>query len=92
MRCAQWQIPANMWLVEQLSGTVITGNDPPHMKLNKEDNLATSALPKHCSLRIDDIDVYTRIVSYETKCNRAVEKFVQRAKWVPISHRFDVFK
>jgi hypothetical protein len=39
MRCAQWQIPANMWLVEQLSGTVITGNDPPHMKLNKEDNL-----------------------------------------------------
>lgn len=39
MRCAQWQIPANMWLTEQLTGTVITGNDPPHMKLNKQDNL-----------------------------------------------------
>lgn len=39
MCCAQWQIPANMWLVEQLTGTVIIGNDPPHMKLNKEDNL-----------------------------------------------------
>ena len=39
MRCAQWQIPANMWLARQLTGTVITGNDPPHMKLNTNDNL-----------------------------------------------------
>jgi hypothetical protein len=37
MCCAQWQIPANMWLVEQLTGTVIIGNDPPHMKLNEEE-------------------------------------------------------
>lgn len=39
MKCADWRIPANMWLAEQLTGTVITGNDPPHMKLNKQDNL-----------------------------------------------------
>jgi len=25
-------IPTNMWLASQLDGTVITGNDPPHMK------------------------------------------------------------
>lgn len=39
MKCAQWQIPANMWLVQQLTGTVIIGNDPPHLKLNQQDNL-----------------------------------------------------
>ena len=39
MKCAAWQIPSNMWLAQQLTGTVITGNDPPHMKLNKHDNL-----------------------------------------------------
>jgi hypothetical protein len=38
MKCAAWQIPANMWLVKQLDGTVLTGNDPPHMKLNIKDN------------------------------------------------------
>ena len=38
MQCAAWQIPANMWLVLQLDGTVLTGNDPPHMKLNTNDN------------------------------------------------------
>jgi hypothetical protein len=39
MQCAQWQIPANMWLVSQLSGTVLIGNDPPHLKLNQKTNL-----------------------------------------------------
>lgn len=39
MMCADWRIPANMWLAEQLTGTVITGNDPPHMKLNTKNNL-----------------------------------------------------
>ncbi len=39
MKCAQWQIPSNMWLVKQLTGTVIIGNDPPHLKLNQKDNL-----------------------------------------------------
>jgi len=37
IQCAAWQIPANMWLAGQLDGTVITGNDPPHMIL-KADN------------------------------------------------------
>lgn len=39
MKCAAWQIPANMWLIGQLDNTVIIGNDPPHMKLNQQDNL-----------------------------------------------------
>jgi hypothetical protein len=47
---------------------------------------------KHCSLRVDDIDIFTRIVSYESACNKPVEKFINRAKWVPLAHRFDVYK
>lgn len=39
MKCAQWQIAANMWLTTQMTGTIITGNDPPHMKLNKQNNM-----------------------------------------------------
>lgn len=39
MKCAAWQLPSNMWLAKQLDGTVITGNDPPHMKLNQKNNL-----------------------------------------------------
>jgi hypothetical protein len=38
MKCGDWRIPANMWLAKQLDGTVLTGNDPPHMKLNIKDN------------------------------------------------------
>ena len=38
MECAAYQIPCNMWLTSQLDGTVITGNDPPHMK-KKDDGL-----------------------------------------------------
>jgi hypothetical protein len=39
VQCAAYQLPASMWLASQVDGTVITGNDPPHMKLNKQDNL-----------------------------------------------------
>jgi hypothetical protein len=38
-RCAAWQWTANMWLTEQLSGTVITGDDPPHLTYNDRYNL-----------------------------------------------------
>lgn len=38
IQCAAWQLSSNMWLASQLDGTVITGNDPPHMKLNPKDN------------------------------------------------------
>jgi hypothetical protein len=48
----------------------------PNGIINKEDLHKAENTVKHCSLRIDDIDVYTRIVSYETKCSRAAEKFV----------------
>jgi hypothetical protein len=39
VQCAAYQLPASMWLASQIDGTVITGNDPPHMKLNTKDNL-----------------------------------------------------
>ena len=39
IKCAVFQIPCNMWLASQLDGTVITGNDPPHLTLNSKDNL-----------------------------------------------------
>ena len=44
------------------------------------------------SLRVDDIDVYLRIVTYEEKINKQANKFIQRMKWLPLSHRFEVFE
>lgn len=38
MQVCNFIIPANMWLISQLDGTVVTGNDPPHMKKNYQDN------------------------------------------------------
>lgn len=39
IKCCGISIPTNMWLISQLDGTVVTGNDPPHMKYNNNDNL-----------------------------------------------------
>jgi hypothetical protein len=55
------------------------------------DDLMVEKLPKYCSLRIDDLDVYTRINGYEEKCLRAAEKFVNRSKWASMSHRFEIY-
>lgn len=41
---------------------------------------------------MDDIDVYLRHVTYEQKINREAEKFIQRCKWVPLTHRFEIFQ
>jgi hypothetical protein len=32
IQCGAWQIAVNMWLTSQLDGTVITGENPPHLK------------------------------------------------------------
>ena len=55
------------------------------------DDLNAHKIPKHCALRIDDIDIYQRIVSYEERCKSSAAKFIQRTKWVPLAHRFDVY-
>jgi len=55
------------------------------------DDLNAESIPKHSALRIDDMDVYNRIVTYEDKCGRAAQKFVNKAKWVPMTRRFDVY-
>jgi hypothetical protein len=62
----------------------------PNGDISKDD-LLVEKLPKYCALRVDDLDVYTRITGYEEKCARAAEKFVNRAKWVPMSHRFEIY-
>jgi hypothetical protein len=36
--------------------------------------------------------VYLRIVTYEQKTMRDAEKFIQRIKWVPMMHRFEIFQ
>ncbi len=37
--CSAWQLAANMWLASQLTGTVVTGDDPPHLIYNEKDHL-----------------------------------------------------
>jgi hypothetical protein len=56
------------------------------------DDLNAENLPKFSCLRQDDLDVYARITSYLEKIALPTEKFVQRAKWVPMTHRFDIFQ
>jgi hypothetical protein len=36
IQSAAHQMPLNMWLTSQLDGTVLTGNDPPHMKKHND--------------------------------------------------------
>lgn len=43
-------------------------------------------------LRLDDIDVYLRQITYEEKISRTAERFIQKAKWLPLSHRFELYK
>lgn len=63
----------------------------PSGQINPEDIDIDQRALKHSSLRIDDIDIFTRLSSYETICNRPIEKFINRAKWVPLNHRSDVY-
>lgn len=44
------------------------------------------------ALRADDIDVYLRTATYEEKITRKAERFIQRAKWCSMSHRFDIYQ
>ena len=64
----------------------------PNGEIVKEDRHVEELNPKVSALRIDDIDVYIRVTSYEEKVNRSTDKFINRTKWLPMSHRFDVFK
>jgi hypothetical protein len=41
---------------------------------------------------MDDFEVYLRSTTYDLKLNRAVEKFIARLKWLPLSCGFDLFK
>lgn len=72
-----------------------TGEKRPQRKdLNGEiqrDDLNVDALPKQSALRLDDIDVYQRVVLYEEKCHRAANKFVNKSKWAAMTHRFDIY-
>ena len=47
--------------------------------------------PPLSALRADDLDVYFRVVTYEERATRGAERFIQRAKWLPLISRFEVF-
>ena len=71
-----------------------TEKRPQRKEANDEivrDDLNVESLPKQSALRIDDMDVYNRIVTYEEKCGKPAQKFVNKCKWAPMSHRFDVY-
>ena len=38
IRTCTVMMPASLWLVAQIDGTVLTGNDPPHLILNRQDD------------------------------------------------------
>jgi len=41
---------------------------------------------------MDDFEIYLRCQTYDLKINRAIEKFISRVKWLPLSAGLDVFK
>jgi hypothetical protein len=43
-------------------------------------------------IRQDDIEVFLRIETYRGKLFRLSEKLVDSIKWLPYSHRFDIWK
>ena len=43
-------------------------------------------------LREDDIEIYTRSVTYRNKVSKVVNKFMSRLKWLPMLHRYDIFE
>ena len=59
-----------------------------------ENSTTTSEFKKLCQqedAKIDDIDVYLRLVTYEERITRNTEKFIQRVKLTPLSHRFEIY-
>jgi hypothetical protein len=78
-----------------------------HQRLTGNDHFLTSERPRQeegssyadegvrpplSALRSDDIEVYWRIVTYEEKITRKAERLIQRAKWLPFSHRFEIYE
>jgi hypothetical protein len=43
------------------------------------------------SIRMDDIEIYLRQVTYEQKINKLVNKFLTRVKWIPLTKKFEIF-
>ena len=66
----------------------------PDKPQQKDDTSYNDSGPKPplSTLRQDDIDVYLRIATYEDKVLRKAKKFVERAKWLPFSQRFEVYQ
>ena len=43
-------------------------------------------------IREDDILIYSRSCSYRNKVSKAVNKFMSRLKWLPMTHRYDNYE
>jgi hypothetical protein len=48
--------------------------------------------PPLSALRADDIDVYLRLTTYMDRVTRGTDRFIQRAKWVAFSHRWEIYE
>ena len=61
----------------------------------KEGTLLYVEAPGKCInsvIRLDDVEVFLRLETYRSKLFRLSEKLVDSIKWLPYSHRFDIWK
>ena len=43
-------------------------------------------------IREDDIEIFTRGVSYRNKVSKVINKYMSRLKWLPMQHRYDIYE
>ena len=67
-------------------------NSPEKPKVNLDAYSQTGNMNVASALRSDDIDVYLRCITYEDKIMLPADKFVRRVRWVPMTHRFEVYQ
>lgn len=48
--------------------------------------------PAISAIRQDDVEIWLRRQTYLNKCLRVFYKFIDKMKWIPMSHRFEIFE
>ena len=43
-------------------------------------------------IREDDIEIFTRGVSYRNKVSKVINKYMSRLKWLPMQHRYKIYE
>lgn len=49
-------------------------------------------IPAVSSIRMDDIEVYLRQQTYQSRINKGVNKFLARLKWLSLGKRFEILE